>query len=462
MLRFSVDSTLKTMADSGACRSCIFCQQASDIEQLTQEEDILTHGVVHTRDGITTHYFCLLLASLMEQNGKDNEGILGFLPKDILTLVDKSKRNVCTYCKQPGATIYCVSRNCKSIFHLPCGTKRGSTHHFFETFRSFCPTHRPKPILKPVFEIEPDRDENGHVVCIICFDSILRYENKNIVKAPCCGYRSWFHKLCIQKLAVSFGYFFKCPLCNDIDKFYKAMLHYGIFIPEQDASWELAPNAFMELLERPDECSKEHCLCPKGKKHNVDGTIVSHKLLETKQKQSTYLLYRHHQRPARLHDYKHERPIRTLIRTTRHPGILRAAPIPTLCNDFPAAKIFSEKEETLHLCPSLPRWELLLCNLCGHKARHKHCLNRTGPNDVYECKDCTTPSLEPASIVWCSAEGLVLNQPLKLRRASRRELVHHRDTSYVARLQCAWSRADQGRRTVLNVLFQYLCSDNKP
>nr|CAD7265214.1 unnamed protein product [Timema shepardi] len=410
------------MADSGACRSCIFCQQASDIEQLTQEEDILTHGVVHTRDGITTHYFCLLLASLMEQNGKDNEGILGFLPKDILTLVDKSKRNVCTYCKQPGATIYCVSRNCKSIFHLPCGTKRGSTHHFFETFRSFCPTHRPKPILKPVFEIEPDRDENGHVVCIICFDSILKYENKNIVKAPCCGYRSWFHKLCIQKLAVSFGYFFKCPLCNDIDKFYKAMLHYGIFIPEQcessvldfaaskvgryllmeaehlpnqhniiiikdkkDASWELAPNAFMELLERPDECSKEHCLCPKGKKHNVDDTQLSY-YTDTISGRLGYTTTSMNGPSEHFHP-----------NNTTDPGILRVAPIPTFCNDFPAAKIFSEKEETLHLSPSLPRWELLLCNLCGHKARHKRCLNRTGPNDVYECKDCTTPSLEPAS-----------------------------------------------------------------
>ncbi|XP_071568088.1 uncharacterized protein [Temnothorax nylanderi] len=45
------------------------------------------------------------------------------------------------------------------------------------------------------------------------------------------------------------------------------MQEYGIFVPSQDASWELVPNAFEELLYRHDQCDAPKCLCPKGRKH---------------------------------------------------------------------------------------------------------------------------------------------------------------------------------------------------
>lgn len=35
----------------------------------------------------------------------------------------------------------------------------------------------------------------------------------------------------------------------------------------RDASWELVPNAFEELLYRHDQCDAVKCLCPKGRKH---------------------------------------------------------------------------------------------------------------------------------------------------------------------------------------------------
>jgi hypothetical protein len=50
------------------------------------------------------------------------------------------------------------------------------------------------------------------------------------------------------------------------------MLDYGIYIPEQDASWELEPNAFQELLHRHNRCDAKHCLCPKGRSHALLGT----------------------------------------------------------------------------------------------------------------------------------------------------------------------------------------------
>lgn len=33
----------------------------------------------------------------------------------------------------------------------------------------------------------------------------------------------------------------------------------------RDASWELVPNAFEELLYRHDRCDAAACLCPKGR-----------------------------------------------------------------------------------------------------------------------------------------------------------------------------------------------------
>jgi hypothetical protein len=50
------------------------------------------------------------------------------------------------------------------------------------------------------------------------------------------------------------------------------MLEFGIYIPEQDASWELVPNAFQELLHRHNRCDAKQCLCPKGRVHEMAGT----------------------------------------------------------------------------------------------------------------------------------------------------------------------------------------------
>ena len=36
-----------------------------------------------------------------------------------------------------------------------------------------------------------------------------------------------------QKLALSAGYFFKCPLCNDKNKFVEEMQANGIYVPER-------------------------------------------------------------------------------------------------------------------------------------------------------------------------------------------------------------------------------------
>ncbi|GFG39697.1 hypothetical protein Cfor_11102 [Coptotermes formosanus] len=109
-------------------------------------------------------------------------------------------------------------------------------------------------------------------ICPICCDDVYPMSCLSAIWAPCCSSKSWFHRDCVQRLALSAGYFFKCPLCNNKTVFQKAMLDFGIYIPEQDASWELEPNAFQELLHRHNRCDAKHCVCPKGRSHAMVGT----------------------------------------------------------------------------------------------------------------------------------------------------------------------------------------------
>ncbi|XP_069680738.1 uncharacterized protein [Periplaneta americana] len=241
---------------------CIFCNLDEDNE--------LLYGKIYELDGdIVTHYYCLLLSSNMEQNGGDNDGILGFLRDDILKEWRRGKRILCFYCKKPGATLGCCVPRCKKVFHLPCGRREGSLHQFFGQFKSFCSIHR------PIQKIDPSilRDvKNRDATCTICYDSIEPTASCSTLWAPCCRINAWFHRDCVQRLAMSAGYFFKCPLCNNKSVFQKAMLDFGIYIPEQDASWELVPNAYQELLHRHNRCDALRCNCPKGRQHEMMGT----------------------------------------------------------------------------------------------------------------------------------------------------------------------------------------------
>lgn len=239
---------------------CDFCGDSS--------QDELLYGKIHTLDNINVHYYCLLFACNLRQNGGDDEGILGFLPNDIRTEIRRSQKEKCSYCLKPGATIICVQRMCKKVFHLPCGIRNGSIHHFFKIFQSFCKAHRPQQRVPQYQLMLPEAP-----TCAICLETVKRDpKSRNVIWAPCCKVNAWLHRACVQKLALHAGYFFKCPRCNNKPEFTKAMLSCGIYIPEKDASWELEPNAFEELTERYSYCDKEKCICPKGREYDVDDT----------------------------------------------------------------------------------------------------------------------------------------------------------------------------------------------
>nr|XP_012233989.1 PREDICTED: uncharacterized protein LOC105678868 isoform X1 [Linepithema humile] len=242
---------------------CCFCNSTEDNE--------LQYGKFYEHDGIVTHYYCLLLSSNMAQKGKDEDGILGFLPEDIQKELRRGKRLVCSYCRKIGATLGCCNVRCKRIFHLPCGLKSNSLHQFFGEFRSYCVNHRPKQNIDNHILTQSVSSDN--TLCCICYDKIDPTNLLKILWAPCCKKDAWFHRKCVQQLALSAGYFFKCPLCNNNKDFEAAMLEHGIFIPSQDASWELVPNAFEELLYRHNRCDAVKCLCPKGRTYTSSNAI---------------------------------------------------------------------------------------------------------------------------------------------------------------------------------------------
>ena len=59
------------------------------------------------------HLYCLMFSAGLDQNGSDDEGINGFLVKDIVKVWRRGSMLRCTYCKERYATLGCVGKNCK-------------------------------------------------------------------------------------------------------------------------------------------------------------------------------------------------------------------------------------------------------------------------------------------------------------------------------------------------------------
>lgn len=241
-------------------KKCMLCK--------TEYENDVQYGELKTLDDITVHYFCLLLASHIEQRGNDDEGILGFLPNDIRKIINKGKKFKCIYCKLMGATVHCIIKKCQNVFHLICGLEKGTLHQYFGQFKSYCHLHRPQQKVPPEYL-------KNDAKCLICLNSVYGFVSNDSLWPPCCK-NTWFHRICVQKLALSTGYFFKCPLCNNLDIFVEAMKKQGIYIPSRDASWELEENAYSDLLFSYSHCDAITCYCPKGRtyssNHNDNGS----------------------------------------------------------------------------------------------------------------------------------------------------------------------------------------------
>ncbi|KAF0312669.1 G2/M phase-specific E3 ubiquitin-protein ligase [Amphibalanus amphitrite] len=189
---------------------------------------------------------CASLPSLfspnLAQNGKDDEGAEGFLAVDIRKEIVRS-----------GSTVNNSSSD-QAARQVSCS----------RAARSFCEEHRPRQNV-----VGRELGES----CGICLERTDPEDDHNVLWTPCC--RHFFHRACLQRMAYHFGYFFYCPGCRNKDNvsgFLKHMRHFGIFIPKRDASWEMVPNAFGELLERHLVCDVRYCLCSQGRSHQENDT----------------------------------------------------------------------------------------------------------------------------------------------------------------------------------------------
>ncbi|CAH1261920.1 G2E3 [Branchiostoma lanceolatum] len=240
---------------------CLFCKRCENHQEKYGQ-------LITDRDsGITVHYFCLLLSSGIHQEGGEDEGIYGFREQEIIKECKRGQRLKCSFCEQKGATIGCCTKRCRIAFHLPCGMENKTLHLFFDDFKSYCKEHRPMQVIsKDMILDTPEKNP----VCPICMYRLTPKPSDSVLKTPCCK-RTWLHRDCVQRQASNAGmYFFRCPICNTKETFQQEMLKNGIYIPEQDASWELEDNAFEELLQRYNRCDAEKCDCVQGRNFNKE------------------------------------------------------------------------------------------------------------------------------------------------------------------------------------------------
>ncbi|XP_064537067.1 PHD finger protein 7 [Drosophila montana] len=227
---------------------CTLCRSSTD--------DELRLGKFHSRGKIDVHENCLYLSSNLVQRGNGSNDILNFTVKDIQAESERTKYLFCCYCRKAGANIGCCKPGCRKTFHTHCGLNNGSQNQYVGTYKSFCNIHT---------ESYPERPK-AKEICVICFDLLVKPGNTfcctKYMHGKCCN-NGWYHKDCLQHYANSAGYFFKCPLCNDAERF-RLVAYWGITVPDRDASWE-ENDAFADQLVVPTQCTAQKCVSAGGR-----------------------------------------------------------------------------------------------------------------------------------------------------------------------------------------------------
>ena len=99
-----------------------------------------------------------------------------------------------------------------------------------------------------------------------CHELVQKGEKSFI--SPCCG--RIYHTACVQAMANSYGSsHFKCPMCNDKERFAKEAATFGIYIPTKDADWEHPDQEnfyeYQQMGELHQTCDALDCRCTKVK-----------------------------------------------------------------------------------------------------------------------------------------------------------------------------------------------------
>jgi len=247
---------------------CQFCKQG-------ETKDILQSGklykLVSGRTAEYYHYFCCLFSTDGVQAGKDEEGLNGFLVKDLKQELKRGANLRCDLCGKTGATIRCGKKSCKKMYHFSCGALSPTGEYFYiflGEMTSFCELHGPRQ--KVSGQLCQDK------VCMICFDTCGETPGPGPGRlvSPCCG--RTYHRACVQKTALQAGKAaLKCPACNDKETFNTEMERCGVYIPNADAQWEMPENSnfyqFEEMLGTDLRCDSLLCQCPHGPEFSRPG-----------------------------------------------------------------------------------------------------------------------------------------------------------------------------------------------
>ena len=93
----------------------------------------------------------------IEQKGKDNEGLNGFLNDEIRKGLRYGRKKRCNLCQKIGATLSC--EDCSLRYHFTCGIQKGGAGIFRQGGRmeSFCSLHRPTSSYMVKLKLSKDR-----------------------------------------------------------------------------------------------------------------------------------------------------------------------------------------------------------------------------------------------------------------------------------------------------------------
>merc|ERR1711936_949813 len=119
----------------GVCKICGLGWNLSDDLEL---------GPLYKYGVCQAHLHCLMFSSGLIQGGDEKEGIVGFMPDDVLREWQRGAKLKCTFCKEIYATVGCCQKSCMKTYHLPCGIKFGALNEYYGNFDSYCPSHRSK------------------------------------------------------------------------------------------------------------------------------------------------------------------------------------------------------------------------------------------------------------------------------------------------------------------------------
>ncbi|XP_026477512.1 PHD finger protein 7-like [Ctenocephalides felis] len=91
------------------------------------------------------------------------------------------------------------------------------------------------------------------------------------IYVPCCN--KWAHRHCLQFWAYSSASLVSCPMCKNTDDFCAELRNIGIYIPEQDASWEFN-NAFNYLYQKKKQCIADVCKHSKSRSFSRENRLL--------------------------------------------------------------------------------------------------------------------------------------------------------------------------------------------